>query len=79
MRSSLPNLRALSTYASGVLIVLTGSMLAGCNASDSGSATVHPNLTELRSEWIVTPEGTRKVPWLGHTAPWPPHTKVLPA
>ena len=39
-----------------VLVVFTGSMLAGCDASDSGSATVHPNLTQLRSEWIVTPE-----------------------
>jgi hypothetical protein len=56
MRRSLPHPRALFTYAYGVLIVLTGSMLAGCNASDSGSATVHPNLSALRSEWVVTPD-----------------------
>ena len=37
MRRTLPHLRTLYTYAYGVLIALTGSMLAGCNASDSGS------------------------------------------
>jgi hypothetical protein len=56
MRRSLPHLRTLYTCASGVLIALTGSMLAGCNASDSGSNTIHPNLIELRSEWVITPE-----------------------
>ena len=56
MRRSLPRLRTLYTCASSVLFALTGSMLAGCNASDSSSATIHPNLTELRSEWVVTPD-----------------------
>jgi len=56
MCRSLPHLRTLYALAFAVLIAFTGSMLTGCNASDSGSATIHPNLTELRSEWVVTPD-----------------------
>ena len=55
MRRSLPHLLTLRTLPLGVLIVSTGSMLACRNASGLDSATIHPNLTELRSEWIVTP------------------------
>ena len=55
MRRSLPHLLTLRTLPLGVLIVSTGSMLACYNVSGLDSATIHPNLTELRSEWIVTP------------------------
>ena len=55
MRRFLPHLLTLCTLPLGVLIVSTGSMLAWCKVSGLDSATIHPNLTELRSEWIVTP------------------------
>ncbi|MEL0193318.1 MAG: hypothetical protein VW865_13595, partial [Halieaceae bacterium] len=56
MRSFLPHFRTLSALAFGLPIAFTSSMLAGCDLSGSGSPAIHPNLTELRSEWIVTPE-----------------------
>ena len=56
MRSFLPHFRTLSALAFGLPIAFTSSMLAGCDISGSGSPAIHPNLTELRSEWIVTPE-----------------------
>ena len=55
MRRFLPHLLTLCTLPLGVLIVSTASMLVCCNASSLDRATIHPNLTELRSEWIVTP------------------------
>ena len=55
MRRFLPHLLTLCTLPLGVLIVSTASMLVCCDASSLDRATIHPNLTELRSEWIVTP------------------------
>ena len=56
MRRFLPHLRTLSALAFGLPIAFTSSMLAGCDISDSGSPAIHPNLNDLRSEWIVTPD-----------------------
>ena len=56
MRRFLPHVRTLSALAFGLPIAFTSSMLAGCDISGSGSPAIHPNLTDLRSEWVVTPD-----------------------
>ena len=56
MRGSILLLRSLFVLAIGLPTAFTGSTLASSTSADLAMSAAHPNLTEIRSQWIVSPE-----------------------